>query len=69
MSTPKKPDCEYQNDATCPHCGYVVRDSWEINFQNSGGEVEMTCGECEKDFIVWRQIQVTYSTRPKEELP
>ena len=44
---------------TCPHCGYVHRNSWEL--PGSDGEVNTTtCGKCEADFEYYRNVEVTF---------
>jgi len=47
-----------ERNITCPYCGWEDEDSWEF------GEDEgtATCGSCEKEFNVTREIEVTYST-------
>lgn len=49
---------EYENQIKCPYCDWEDSDSWE--FDESEGVV--TCGGCEKEFNVTREIEVTYST-------
>ncbi len=64
-------DTQYQNEVICPHCGYVHRDSWEIDFGGYGdGEITMECANCDEPMVVTRQVEVTYSTEPvKKETP
>jgi hypothetical protein len=53
-------------EIVCPWCGYVDRDSWEWEPSNGpGGEGDGTheCGECEREFLVSRNISVSYSSR------
>lgn len=47
-----------EKNITCPYCGWEDNDSWE--FDEDEGVV--TCGSCEKEFNVTRNIEVTYST-------
>ena len=54
---------DYTNEPECPYCGHVKRDAWEIDFGGAEGETELTCGNCERDYICSRQIRVDYSTR------
>lgn len=49
---------KYKINITCPYCEYEDKDSWEFNED----EGEQTCGKCEKDFNVTREVTVTYST-------
>ena len=60
------PDYEtrYNSEVTCPHCGYVFSDSWEIDIDNY--EEEIDCRKCEKPFLVYRDVTVTYCSRKKE---
>jgi hypothetical protein len=59
-------DCEYTTHITCPYCGWFDRDSWEVDFGGMEGETEYDCGECEKEFTVCRQVEITYSSYKKE---
>lgn len=52
-------------DPICPHCGHAVRDSWELDFGTSE-EYEHMCCECEKDFVITRNVSVDYTTMKKE---
>jgi hypothetical protein len=55
----------YENYATCPYCGEIDRDSWEIDFGPAlihEGKAENTCGSCNKNYIVERHCSVTYSS-------
>lgn len=60
---------EYTPAPVCPHCGHVMRDAWELPIDGPEGECEADCGECDKPFIVSRQITVYYSTQtaPKKD--
>lgn len=51
---------EHHNESKikCPYCGYEDEDSWE--FDQEEGTTE--CKNCEKEFNVTRNIEVTYST-------
>ncbi len=49
-------DTDYTDEITCPHCGYVCSDSWEI----SDGKRE--CGDCGREYEVERDVVVTYCT-------
>ncbi len=61
-------DTRHTNDPICPHCGYRVRDAWEINFGPAcEGDTEIQCGneECERIFDVQRHCSVTFTTSKK----
>jgi predicted RNA-binding Zn-ribbon protein involved in translation (DUF1610 family) len=48
--------------ATCPHCGYQEHDSWEIG-GGLEGDFETACNSCGEDFLVSRNVSVSYTTR------
>lgn len=51
----------YQDDITCPHCGY--KDSNSCDHELSDGDSEVIeCHECEGLFEVVASVSVTYST-------
>lgn len=47
-----------ENNIKCPYCDWEDKDSWEFG-EDSG---TYTCGSCEKEFNVERNVEVTYST-------
>ena len=49
---------KYEKNIKCPYCDWEDQDSWEFT-EDSG---TWTCGSCEKEFNVDREIEVTYST-------
>lgn len=49
---------KYESNVKCPYCDWEDQDSWEFD-QDSGTH---TCGSCEKEFNVEREVEVTYST-------
>jgi hypothetical protein len=53
---------EWENEITCPYCGYKFGDSWEYG---SDDGVE-DCPECEKTFKYNRHVLVNYSTEKME---
>jgi DNA-directed RNA polymerase subunit RPC12/RpoP len=57
-------DHEYQREITCPYCGYKFRDSWEFNDDTSEQTVE--CHACEKEFLLYVEVSVDYTTKKKE---
>lgn len=46
LNPSNKRDFLYTNNLTCPHCGFIIKDSWE--FQICDGELK--CGGCNKNF-------------------
>lgn len=53
-------DYRMEKQPKCPHCGSVVRDSWEI-FKEMEQEVETDCGSCEEPFTISREVIFYYS--------
>jgi len=49
---------KYEKQIKCPYCGWEDRDSWEFT-EDSGTH---SCENCEREFNVERDIEVTYST-------
>lgn len=48
-------------NAVCPSCGYEDINSWEYNLDD--GEItETECPDCGKEFIVRRNVYITYDT-------
>ncbi len=47
---------EYTHEVTCPHCGHVHLDSWEMS------EGERECGDCGRSYEMERIVTVEYST-------
>ncbi len=56
-------DHRFNPVVVCPYCGCKDDDSWEIT--ESG---EYTCGHCESDYFVERNVEVTYSTSKISEI-
>ena len=52
----------YEKEIICPYCGYKFQDSWEFNDED-GKEQEVDCPECDKEFTMWTEVEITYSTR------
>jgi uncharacterized Zn-finger protein len=61
-------DHKYTDEAVCPYCGGAQSDSWELE-GGDGEEGETDCGYCDRAFLYYRNISVTYSTLPVEEQP
>ena len=59
--------CQSTDEVICPHCGYSLRDSWDL--QDDHGKLE--CDECGKEFEYYRQnlgvVYSTYKTEKKDE--
>ena len=48
---------------TCPHCGYVEQDAWEINFgEGLDGSTEVTCSSCGEDYFAERIVSFCYKS-------
>lgn len=58
-----KIETEYTKYVTCPYCGHIDRDSWEIDFDGMEGDTEIQCGTCDENFLASRIVTVTYCTR------
>jgi len=57
----KPDDKDYENNVTCPYCGYKDADSWEL----SDGEDEHECGRCGATMSYERIVTVEYNSSPK----
>lgn len=55
---------DWENEITCPHCGYKISDSWECGEDGTQG-----CSECELPFTFERHTMVYYSTEKATEKP
>ena len=53
-------DTNYENEITCPWCGYVQSDSWE-----ACDEDDHICDNCGNEYSHVRYVDVTYSTQKK----
>lgn len=60
MPIPRESDCSGANNCVCPYCGYEDTDSWEL----SGDSGIATCGTCGRDYHYYREVSVSYDTRP-----
>jgi transcription elongation factor Elf1 len=49
---------KYEKNIICPYCDHEDENSWE--FQEDSAI--HACGNCEKEFNVTREIEVTYTT-------
>ena len=56
-------ETQYEDDVTCPYCGHVDRDSWELDFgPGFEGDEDFECGACGETFHASREVSVSYST-------
>ena len=55
-------DAAYQEQITCPYCGHVYQDSWEMTNGGDEEDVECECDQCERAFRVRTHITVQYSS-------
>lgn len=53
-------EVEYSSDFTCPYCGSVDDDAWEL----SDDEGETHCGSCGSEMKYERVVTVEYNIRP-----
>jgi hypothetical protein len=56
-------DCICTELVVCPHCG--TKDECGYEFFNVSDDTEATCPECDREFLVSRQVETTYSSRVK----
>jgi transcription elongation factor Elf1 len=50
--------CDHTQFITCPYCGHEDENSWEY----SSDSTVVTCGACDKEFDMCRDIEVYYTT-------
>lgn len=62
-ATPKSCESKYAQDKpTCPYCGHLERDAWDIDFGPSAdGEAVITCGACDEEYLCYRDCHITYN--------
>lgn len=53
-------EVEYSSDFTCPYCGSVDDDAWEL----SSDEGEKNCSSCGSDIEYEKVVTVEYNIRP-----
>jgi transcription elongation factor Elf1 len=63
LEMPTEFDTLDTREITCPYCGYVFGDSWEVNQGEMEWEEDIDCGRCGKTFLAFKQVTVTYSTQ------
>lgn len=56
-------DTDMTDQPVCPHCGYVERDAWEIDFgPGMDGDTVHTCARCGEDYDLYRTVFVNYTS-------
>jgi len=58
MSGAKEIDHEFTDEVVCPHCGYVLSDSWDFD-DGDGAD----CPECNCKFKISVHHTIEYSTK------
>lgn len=53
-------DKDFEDEITCPYCGYACSDSYEY----SESEDDHECGQCGGVFSYERYVEVSYSSKP-----
>lgn len=51
----------YTVEVICPHCGYVHRNSSDIDLDDYPSKIE--CQSCGEEFEAWRDVEITYCSR------
>ena len=60
-------DLSHTRYITCPYCGYVDQNSWEVSFEGGlEGDEALECNSCGETFIATRHVDITYSSVIKE---
>jgi len=63
-----KYECTHTDKLTCPYCGHVFADSWEVDFgAGIEGDSEPMCMSCGKFFIASRHALITYTSKKYKE--
>jgi len=57
-------DTSWTDQPTCPCCGHVETDAWEIDFKGIDGDVEHSCASCGEDHNLTRNAIITYTSEP-----
>jgi len=60
-------ETDYTRWPICPYCGYEEENAWELDFGDGEGEATIDCGGCEKEYIAYQNIEITYNTYKKKE--
>ena len=62
----KEIDCTNTSEVVCPYCGYESSDSYDYFYPGNTNDAEIECGECYKEFSVYRDIFVSYNSYKKK---
>jgi ribosomal protein S27AE len=55
-------DTHMKDRLICPHCGYVEKDAWEIDFGDIDGDTNIACASCGEEYLASRMAVFYYST-------
>lgn len=63
-------NCDCTGEPICPYCGSEQHDAWELGGYNSGDgdRITTTCGVCEREFVTWRNVSITWSSDKVEDV-
>lgn len=54
-------------DFTCPYCDHPYTDAWDFfTSDSSSSERLIDCENCEKEFFLYQEVSVDYSTGVKK---
>lgn len=57
-------DTDYKTNIVCPHCGYVDRDPWDVDFgPGVEGDAVIDCSDCGKSMSVQKTATIKYSSK------
>lgn len=61
-------DCQYTDEIVCPYCGYENDESWEYyrGLEDYDSYTTVECSECQKEYEVYREFEVHYSSYCKK---
>ncbi len=63
---PTEWELEFNVEPICPYCGLVISATDHELYGEDEEEIECENEECEKIFLVYPHIEITYSTKKKE---
>lgn len=52
----------FNMDAKCPHCDFDDDGVWELGLQGDGDETENECPNCEEEYMVELNLEISYTT-------
>ena len=58
-------EAKWDSRPICPYCEYPFDDAWELYLED-GGQKEVLCPECEKEYTILCCIPVEYTTFRKD---